>query len=120
MLSYFFCRSFGWTEFFSNIQTLVRNANCTVNSLRFLLTDSVAKGDQSEKNGYVVTQLVKLSILGDYGSTTLLMNKLQDRPEQVQVDMVVIKPTRSDSDLLQTDMNITIYVIQNKEQNLYD
>ncbi|HPS55347.1 MAG TPA: hypothetical protein PLP05_07110 [Sedimentisphaerales bacterium] len=103
------------TKFFSNIQTLVENANYTVNSLKFLPTYTVGKGDESEKTNYVVTRQVKLSVLGDYGNIILLMSKLQDRPERVQIDTVVVKPTISDSDLLQCDMNITIYVIENKE-----
>lgn len=101
-------------KFFSNIQTAVGNANCIVNSLKFLPTDSAFKGDQSEKNSYIITQRAKLSVIGSYRNITLLMSKLQDSPEQVRIGVVAIKSTGNNLGQLKCDMNITIYVMQNK------
>jgi len=58
----------------------------------------------------------KLSVLGSYGGIAVLMNKLQERDEQVRIDSVTVKPIRRGSSRLKCDMNIAINVIQNKER----
>lgn len=109
---------FGLTEareFFNNIQTMVRNANCTVNLLKFSPTDSAIKAGKSGENSCIITQQAKLSVIGSYRNITLLMNRLQNRSEQVQIGAVTVESTKNKSGQLKCDMNITIYVIQNKE-----
>ena len=116
-------RLFGSIEarkFFSNIQTLVEKANCTVNSLKFSPTDPAIRADRPEKNSYLTTQLAKLGVIGSYRNITLLMNRLQDRSEQVRIDAVTIKPTGNNSEQLECNMNITIYVIADKEVYIHD
>lgn len=102
-------------EFLSSIQTVVDSTDCTVDSLQFLTADSVSKGERSEKNSYIITQRAKLSVIGRYGNITLLMNKLQNRPEQVRIDDVTIKSIRNNSGQLKCSMDITIHVMLNKE-----
>ncbi len=107
-------------KFLGNIQTAAENANCTVNSLKFSPADSAFKAEQSEKNSYTITHLAKLGVTGSYKNITLLMNRLQDCSEQVRIDAVTIKSTGNNSGQLKCDMNITIYVMQNKEICAHD
>jgi len=102
-------------KFLSDIQTVVENANCVVTLLKFSPADSAFKANQSSKNNYTVTQQAKLTVIGSYRNITLLINKLQDRAEQVRINVVTIKPNGNNSGQLKCNMNITIYVINNKE-----
>ncbi|MBW8040627.1 MAG: hypothetical protein FVQ85_11560 [Planctomycetes bacterium] len=106
--------------FFSDIQVVSEEANCVVLSLKFSSTASMLKADPSEKNSYITAQRANLTAKGTYVDITALMNKLQDRLEQVRIDSISIKTTRGNSGQLICDMNITIYVMQNKERGSYD
>jgi len=107
-------------EFFSNIQTTSEQSNCIISSLSFSQTDSAPHTKRPEENSYITANHAKLSAVGNYGNIITLINKLQDRSEQVRIDSLSIKPIDGSSDLLKCDLTITVYVMQNKERYLND
>jgi hypothetical protein len=102
--------------FFSDIPAFSQEAGCIVDSLEFLSADPDSDGDRQGKNNRVTTQNAKLSVLGSYSSIVALMNKLQERLEQVRIDSVTVKPIRGGLSRLKCDMTIAVNVIQNKER----
>lgn len=101
---------------FSDIPAFTQEAGCVVDSLEFLSGGLESKKKQPGKNSGINTQRAKLSVLGSYGGIAVLMNKLQERDEQVRIDSVTVKPIRRGSSRLKCDMTIAINVIQNKER----
>ncbi len=102
--------------FFSDIPAFSQEAGCIVDSLEFLSADPDSDVGRPVKNNRLTTQNAKLSVLGSYSSIVALMNKLQQRAEQVRIDSVTVKPIRRGSSRLKCDMTIAINVIQNKER----
>jgi len=112
-------RVFGSVEarrLFSDIPVFAQEMDCVVDALEFLSSDLESKKKQPGKNSGINTQRAKLSVVGCYGGITALMNKLQERLEQVQIESLNIKQIRQGSSRLKCDMTITINVIQNKER----
>lgn len=102
-------------EFFSDIQAVSEEANCVIQSLNFLQTDSALKAKRSKAGSYITVNRATLSVVGSYKNIIALMNKLQDRLRQVWIDSISIKSIRNNPDQLECDVIITVYAIQNEE-----
>jgi hypothetical protein len=99
-------------QFYSSIQTAAEQTNCVVDSLRF---PQARKQDKmsSPQGSYVSASRMILNVTGGYRNIVALINKLQNRPEQVWIDSLSIKTARGG--VLKCDMTVTIYVIYNEE-----
>lgn len=107
-------------EFFSDIQALSEQTNCTIYSLSFPPTDGALEADKSKASSQITENRATLSVMGGYRNIVSLINKLQDRPKQVWIDSVSIKPLSNRSDELKCDITITIRVIHNEESDTHD
>lgn len=110
----------GAKEFFSDIEVMAKGTNCIIRSLNVSQPDLALKADQLKAGSYITANRATLSVVGNYGNIVALMGKLQDRPQQVQIDSLRIKSIGSNSNQLECDMTITVYVIQNEEKRTYD
>lgn len=99
-------------EFFSDIEIMAEGTNCIIHSLNVSQPVSALKADQSKAGSYITANHATLSVVGNYGNIVALMSKLQDRLEQVRIDLLSIKSIGSDSNQLECDTTITVYVIQ--------
>ena len=99
-------------KFFSSIQTIVQGENCQMYSSQFSRTDHTSN-DTPLQN--VVLHCANLEIAGGYGDLVALMGKLQDHPQQVNIDLEKIESAKDDSDLLICNVAVKAYVIQDKE-----
>jgi len=107
----------GADKFFSGIQNVAEDVKCVVNSLNLTpIYQSSKTGGSGAVNG-ITSRRATLSIAGNYRSIIKLMNKLQERPEQVRIDSVSIKPIDNNSDRLKCDMAVTVYVIRGNEES---
>ncbi len=107
-------------KFFSSIQVVSEETNCTVYLLEFSPNSSASNADKSEAISYVTVQRAILSVGGSYRNIAALMDKLQDRLERVRIDSISIKPIGNSSAQLKCNMTITIYVIQGEEGYAHD
>lgn len=98
-----------------NVQSMAEESNCIIRSLTFSPASSATGADGPKTNRYVTSQRAILSILGNYGNITTLIDKLQDRSQQVRIDSFSIEPAGSSSGLLKCGITITIYVIHTEE-----
>jgi Tfp pilus assembly protein PilO len=98
-------------QFFNGIQTAAEQTKCVINSLKFLRNGSDMSG--SSQGPYVEASRATLSVTGSYKDIAALINKLQERPEQVWIDSLGIKLISGR--LLSCDMTITIYVKHSKD-----
>jgi hypothetical protein len=111
--------SVGAEEFFSDIEVMAKGTNCIIHSLNVSQTGPPAflrkqKGGQSKAGSYITITAnhATLSVVGNYGNIVALMSKLQDCLKQVRIDSLSIKLIDSDSNQLECDIAITVYVIQ--------
>jgi len=103
-------------EFFSDLQVLSEAQNCLQNSLTFMHTTSPPRADMSAAQGtYIIPRRATWNIVGTYKDLAALMNTLQNNAKQVWIDSLSIRPI-SNSDMLNCEATITLYVIHNKEK----
>lgn len=102
--------------FFSDIQNLSEQANCSVHSLTFSAANLLSGADGSGTNSYITEHQASLAVIGSYGNIIALMSKLQDRPQQVRINSVRIDLNGNNSGELKCSMTITIYVSHMKEK----
>ncbi len=99
-------------KFFSGIQTAAQAENCRIYSSQFSKTDHTSNAASPQN---VVLHSASLEIAGGYGNLVALMDKLQDCPQQVNIDLLKIESAKDDCDLLICDAVVKAYVIQDKE-----
>ncbi len=103
-------------EFFSDLQVLSEAQNCLQNSLTFMHTISAPRADLSAAQGtYIIPKRATWNVVGVYKDLAALMNTLQNNAKQVWIDSLSIRPI-SNSDMLNCEATITLYVIYNKEE----
>ena len=103
-------------EFFSDLQVLSEAQNCLQNSLTFMHTTSAPRADLSAAQGtYIIPKRATWNVVGAYKDLAALMNTLQNNAKQVWIDSLSIRPI-SNSDMLNCEATITLYVIYNKEE----
>jgi hypothetical protein len=100
-------------KFFEDIEELAKKMNCRVLSLKF--SDSFSGQKPPVTDSGITVENVLLSVAGNYKDITALMNKLQNRAEQIWIDRVNIKFFREDVGGLRCDMSIAICVMGDKE-----
>lgn len=94
-------------EFFSDIQAISEQANCTVYSLSFSATEET---NHSKVTKNISINPVILTVAGKYENIVNLINSLQNRPKQVWIDSISIE-TINNSGMLKCELNIRVYVI---------
>lgn len=110
----------GARKFFGQLQTVSEETGCNMYSLKFLPANPAISAGRLKAGSYITANRAVLSVIGDFGNILALMNKLQDRSEQVRIDAVNIKLIRKNAEQLKCDMTITIYVMQDEEEPPYD
>ncbi len=106
----------GADAFLGGIQNMAESMKCTVYSLNFQQGHQSSKTAGTNTNGGIITRQAALSVGGTYRNIIKLINRLQERPERVQVSTVSIRLLDDSSDQLKYDMTITIYVMQESEE----
>ncbi len=103
-------------EFFSDIQAMAEQANCTVYSLNFSVTNTATEGaGQSKVTNNISTNSATLTVAGNYTKIINMINNLQNRSEQVWMDSISIESIE-DSEVLKCELTIRIYVIDDKRK----
>lgn len=107
-------------QFFSGIQTAAEQTKCVINSLKFPQDVRLSGTSGPSQGMYVVASRVTLSVTGGYKNIIELINKLQNRPQQVWIGSLRIGLISDGLRELNCDMTITIYVKHNKEGPVND
>ncbi len=101
-------------EFFGDFQAMLEETDCTVHSLNLAVNKSENKDKQTKSSSGIDTNSAVLSVSGQYGSITRLVEGLQNHNPKVWLDSFVIELADYASGLLKCDMKITIYTIEEK------
>ena len=89
-------------------------------SLKFQPEKTVSESDDSTEKEYITAQSAKLNISGRYKNIVSLINKLQQRPQRVWIDLLNIKKINDASAQLGCKFTITIYLMPDRERNCRD
>jgi len=100
-------------EFFDSIEDVAREMNCRVLSIKF--SDSLSSRKEPAADSDITVKSVLLNVAGSYKNVAAMINKLQNRTEQVWIDGVKIKSFNEDLGSLKCDMRIAICVMGDKE-----
>lgn len=98
-------------EFFGDLQATLEETDCTVHSLNLAVNKSGKKEKETKSRSGVDTNSAVLSVSGQYGSITKLVERLQNHSPKVWLDSFVIELVDYATGLLKCDMRITIYTI---------
>jgi hypothetical protein len=101
-------------EFFGELQLMLEESGCTVHSLNLAVNKSGNKDGQTENASGIDTNGTVLSISGQYGSITRLVEGLQNHSPKIWLDSFAIELVDFASGLLRCDMTIMIYTIEEK------
>jgi len=117
------CRSALFTpdedkEFFGNLQSILEETGCVVNSLNLVVSQQHPSDKRPEDTTGMVANSTKFSVIGRYNSIIKLAGKLQNNTKKVWVDSFKMEIFDFSSAQLKCDMTITIYTIQDKEAAL--
>jgi hypothetical protein len=106
--------------FFSSIKAVCEEVGCKMHSLTFSSANFASVADNPEINSYITTSKAQLIVLGGYGNIVALINKLQGGAQYVRIDSLKVNSDNQNPGYLRCDMDVTIYVINEKKDQKYD
>lgn len=102
-------------EFFGNIQPWASEFSCVVDSLDFS-REHVIENDKLNVGIDITQRSADIAITGQYDSIVRFIDKLHQQPQKVVTSELELRVT-PDFAALNCNMNITIYIIDNKESD---
>ncbi len=98
-------------EFFSDIEPVAVQHNCTVESSDFMPSVSKKSGDVSD----VTLSRAKIMLSGNYKNIMKFLEKIRDYPQRIVVSNLLIERGNKINNDLNCQVSITIYVVEDKE-----
>jgi hypothetical protein len=105
--------------FFGELERLCAEAQCTVLSSEALEKRTPTLHNVSDANVPITRKAAKLTLQGDYGSLTRLIEKLQTYPRKIWIDMLTLALPPAGSGIT-CDLEISIYIFRSKENESHD
>jgi len=102
------------SRFFSNIESICYDAQCTARSINFLGNVDkmlISLGDRK----VIVSNSAAISLAGSYGEIIGFLAKLTGRPQEVLIRSLKIFSSDGEADLLECELMITVYIIHDEE-----
>lgn len=105
-------------QFFSDLQIIAEESNCTVNSLNLITSKSKAGNEQPNDSSGIAPNSATLSVVGVYENIMSLMQKLQVRTKKVWIDSLRIKLFDYESAEPRCNITIMIYTVDDEEATI--
>jgi Tfp pilus assembly protein PilO len=114
-------------EFFSDLDPLSRQCDCTIDTLNFIAPEPVLiehkndpenEQDNGEAKVYssgIVTKGATISLAGKYEGIVQFLKKLGSYSQRIIINDLYIESTSPESDILSCYINIKVYVIEDRE-----
>jgi hypothetical protein len=103
-------------EFFTTVQAASEKAGCSVQLTSFSpLNQPKGKTKKLERQDYILPAHTTLLIKGDFRSIVALTEELQNNKKEVWINFINIDSAKEKSSLLECDMVIAIYVLEDEE-----
>jgi len=102
-------------EFFSDLEPICLLSDCNIESLTFMPPEKIA----SEKNELYTTSITlkraEVSFTGNYENIIKFYKKLSEYSQQVSIEKLTIQSNQQFEELLNADMTLKIYQVNDKE-----
>ena len=103
-------------EFFLDLEPISAQCDCDIESLTFMPDSSVnVKKDEEAKSSPVITKKAGIAILGRYENIIKFLQKLGGYSQRISISNLNIESLNFDDRVLICQMEITIYLIEDKE-----
>jgi len=102
-------------EFFSDLDMITLQCGCNISSLTFISAKAAAPEAGTEYFSSVILRRAEITLTGQYDGILAFLAKLGGYRQRISVGSLLIKPNPSNIEDLLCSMNITIYIIENKE-----
>jgi len=98
-------------EFFSDVEPVAVQHNCTIESSDFMPSVSKKSDDISD----VTLSRAKFIMSGNYENIMKFLEKIRDYPQRIVISGLLIERSNKINDDLNCQVNITVYVAEDKE-----
>jgi hypothetical protein len=102
-------------EFFSDLQAISDQADCSVHSLNFMTSKKNPKDEEPENTSGILIKSAVLCVVGQYNDIARLIERLQGRTQKVWIDAVKVRTIDFGSDQPKCDITITICEISDED-----
>lgn len=105
------------SELFLDLEPIAHQSNCNLDQLTFMPSESVSyESDEGEVCSIVVKRSI-ISFTSTYGSVIRFLTKLNSYSQRIIISGLTIESDNMIDEQLYCQMTITIYLIEDKEQN---
>jgi len=108
------------TTFLNGVQSVAEDTGCVTRSLTFLSVSPDAESGRLAERAGTVVRCASLSVLGGYGEIVELVERLQNRPQQVSIDSLSLRIGEAHPGKLDCNMTIVIWVLPQPEEGFND
>ena len=103
-------------ELFLDLEPIAHQSNCNVDQLTFMPSKSISyKTDEDETGGIVAKRLI-ISFTSTYGDAISFLAKLNSYSQRIIISDLNIESNNMIDEMLYCRMTITIYLIEDEEQ----
>lgn len=102
-------------HFFGSLETIAAQTKCTIDNIEFEDDRHRETSKDHEAPCTVIMKSARIHFAGQYNNIIRFFTRLSDRPEQISLTSLDIKLIDFTQDILTCNMEITVYLIEDKE-----
>ncbi len=102
-------------EFFSDLEPILVQSDCNIDTLAFLTPERIASQADGEHTSSVILNRAEVSFTGEYENIIKFLKKLSSYSRRVSIGNLLIQSDHFGQQRLTCYMTVTIYLIEDKE-----
>ncbi len=103
-------------EFFSDLEPILVQSDCNIDTLTFLPPESIASQADSEQTSSVILKRAEVGFTGEYENIIKFLKKLSSYSQRVSIENLLIQSSHFGQQRLTCYMTVTIYLIEDREK----
>lgn len=103
-------------EFFSDLEPISLQSNCSIDSLNFMSAEPVVVEGEEKGSSSVSFRRASISLVGRYENIIKFFMKLSSYSQRISVNELFIESTGYNAEELVCHITITIYLIEGKDK----
>jgi Tfp pilus assembly protein PilO len=102
-------------EFFSDLEPICLMSDCNIESLTFMPPENIASEENELYTSSITLKRATVSFTGNYENIIKFHKKLSEYSQQISVEKLTIQSNQYFGELLNADMTLKIYQVNDKE-----
>ena len=103
-------------EFFSDLEPILVQSDCNIDTLTFLPPESIASQADSEQTSSVILKRAEVEFTGEYENIIKFLKKLSSYSQRISIENLLIQSGRFGQQRLTCYMTVTIYLVEDREK----